>query len=682
ANIEKLRDVVINLNFLTSMKGLVSLFSARQPPKPGVVPPALFPAELPTGEAYDEFIQKVRGNEIIKGKLLSDDGTLALIVLALDPKVVAGEGLGAAVDEIRKEFDALNDTGLRVRLSGAPVMQQEIRDAVEHDRLIYNGLGFALGTIIAIIFFRRVSLMVIAATPPIVAIFWSLGTFGLIEFKLNLFLNVMSPLVMVLGFSDSMQLTFAIRDRLIAGYSRREAIRYALLVVGPACVLSSATAAASFITLFASDSSLIRTFGAAGAISTLIAYIASIVLVPLIATFLLRDDGSLGERLKVRDPGISALKTLAGWIAVQTTRRPALFFTLGLICVVGFGSVYLSLSPRYRLADQVPDRQEAVAASSSLDLKLTGANPLEVMVEWPQGRALYDDEVIEVIGKVHKALETQKGVGNVWSVETLKRWLIESGDYSLAVLKEYIDVLPEHLVGRFINFKFHSALVSGRIPDIDASEILPVIEHLDRELQGVREAHPGFRIVATGLAAVAARNSASMIENLNTGLTIEMLFISACLGLVFRSALVAAVSLLPNLFPIFTAGAFLAATGAGLQFASIIALTIAFGLALNAAVHYFNRLRLEQKEGEDPALGVVRATVLIGPALMLTTMVLVIGLGVTIFSGLPSLRTFGELTALALVAGLIGDLFILPATILLAQRGLAFLRRNRRALTD
>ncbi|MEC9369524.1 MAG: MMPL family transporter, partial [Pseudomonadota bacterium] len=566
--------------------------------------------------------------------------------------------------------------GLSVKLSGAPVMQQEIRDAVERDRLVYNGLGFALGTIIAIIFFRRVSLMLIAALPPIIAIFWSLGTFGLIDFKLNLFLNVMSPLVMVLGFSDSMQLTFAIRDRLIAGYTRSEAIRYALLVVGPACVLSSATAAASFITLFASDSSLIRTFGAAGAMSTLIAYLSSILMVPLLAIFLLRDNDDLGAKLKTRDPGISWLKSVCGWIAVQTTRRPGLFFAIGLICVIGFGSVYLSLSPRYRLADQVPDRQEAVEASGSLDLKLTGANPLEVMIEWPKDKTLYDEEVIDVIGKVHKALEVQKNVGNVWSVETLRRWLVESGDYSLPVLKEYIDILPPHLVGRFLNFGVNSALVSGRIPDIDASEILPVIEELDRQLQAVRDAYPGFRIVATGLSVVAARNSASMIENLNMGLTIEMLFISACLGLVFRSALVAGVSLLPNLFPIFTAGAFLAATGAGLQFASIIALTIAFGLALNAAVHYFNRLRLEQKPGEDPAIGVTRATVLIGPALILTTMVLVIGLGVTIFSGLPSLRTFGELTALALVAGLIGDLFILPATILLVQRGLAFFRRN------
>lgn len=669
-SIQKLRNAIIDLQFLPSMRGLVSLFSARAPPENGMVPDPLFPAELPEGEAYDRIIEKVLNNKIITGKLLSKDGELALVVVALEPQVVNSQGLGPAVEEIERIFESsLAGAGLTTRLSGVPVMQYEIRNAVERDRAIYNGLGFLLGTAIAIGFFRRISLMAIAALPPIIAIFWSLGTFGLIGFKLNLFLNVMSPLVMVIGFSDSMQLTFAIRDRLIAGLSRNEAIRYALFVVGPACVLSSVTAGASFLTLLlVSDSALIQTFGAAGAISTLVAFTASIVLVPTLALLLLRDDPALGQRLKVQDTGIGWLKALCNRIAAAVTRAPGAILLGGLALVIAFGATYLSLDPRYRLADQVPDQEEALKASHRLDAKLTGANPLEVMIEWPNDRSLYDEEVIEVIGEVHAAVEKQKEVGNVWSAETLRRWLKESNDYSLERLKSYIEVLPGHLTRRFIAIPEHSALVSGRIPDLDASQILPVVKRLNRDLAQVRERHPEFSIVATGLSVVAARNSADMIGNLNAGLAGEMVFISILLGIVFRSPLVGGTSLLPNLFPIVTAGAVLAALGAGLQFASIIALTIAFGLSLNAGVHYFNRLRLEHDPDADPATGVSRATILIGPALILTTLVLVVGLGVTTFSGLPSLRLFGWLTALALLAGVTSVLVLLPAVILTVRR--------------
>src|ERR1700730_16907692 len=112
-NLEKLRDFVTDLQLVDGTRGLVSLFSARQSPAPGRLPAALFPSELPQGADYDKFIETVKSNEIIRGKLLSDDGTLALIVLSLDPEVVSGSKLGTLVGEVRKLMKQdLGDTGL------------------------------------------------------------------------------------------------------------------------------------------------------------------------------------------------------------------------------------------------------------------------------------------------------------------------------------------------------------------------------------------------------------------------------------------------------------------------------------------------------------------------------------------------------------------------------------------
>ena len=165
----------------------------------------------------------------------------------------------------------------------------------------------------------------------------------------------------------------------------------------------------------------------------------------------------------------------------------------------------------------------------------------------------------------------------------------------------------------------------------------------------------------TGLSAIAARNSASMIGKLNQALTVEIIFVAAFIGLAFRSLVVMLVSILPGIFPIVVSGAVLWAMGEGLQFASVVALTVSFGLGLSATIHFLNRLRLEDKPGEDPAVGVERATVLVGPALILTSVVLACGLAVTVFSDLPSLRLFGWLSAFAMIAALVGDLLILPA---------------------
>jgi predicted RND superfamily exporter protein len=663
-NLEKLRDFVTDLQLVEGTRGLISLFSARQAPAPGKLPAALFPSDLPQGAEYDKFIETVKSNEIIRGKLLSEDGTLALIVLSLEPEVVASSKLGKTIGEIRKLMkDDLGDTGLSVQLSGVPVMQLEIRNAVERDGLTYNILGILAGCIIAIVFFRKISFMVVAAFPPLIAILLALGALGWANFNLNMFLNVMTPLIMVISFSDSMQLTFAARDRLIAGQDKYTAFKNAVLVVGPACVLTHGTAGISFIALQFSDSDLIRKFGEAGLAATIIALLAVLSLVPVFGVLLVRNENVFAVKFQSADAGVQALRNFCYWIAVRMVSRPGLFSLIAVLFVGSLGVVYANLQPRYRLADQVPDKRQAVAASSRLDAKLTGANPIDVLIEFPKGELLYSPETLQTIADVHATVETAAGVGNVWSLETLRRWLAEkAGSGDVATLKEYVNLIPEHLVRRFISADQTAVVVSGRVPDLDSSQILPMVEKLDAKLDEIRNKHPGYEISVTGLSAIAARNSANMIEKLNRGLTIEFVLVAMFIGLAFRSWVVMFACVLPGIFPVVLSGTVLYLMGEGLQFASVVALTVSFGLGLSATIHFLNRLRLESKPGVGSEQAVERATVLVGPALILTTVVLACGLVVTVFSDLPSLRLFGWLSAFSMVAALVADLFILRPT--------------------
>jgi predicted RND superfamily exporter protein len=677
-NMEKLRDAVTDLQLIDGTRGLISLFSARQPPEGNDLPAPVFPEQLPQGPEYDKLVERLRSNEIIRGKLLSDDGELALIVLSLKPEIVATDGLRKVVGEIRETLEQdLAGSDLKSELSGVPVMQLEIRNAVERDRILYNAIGFFAGCGIAILFFRRISFMIIAAAPPLIAILLALGTFGWFGFRLNMFLNVMTPLIMVISFADSMQLTFAARDRLIAGEDKYTAFRNVLAIVGPACVLTHATAGLSFIALLFSQSDLIRAFGEAGLLATIIALLTVLLVLPLLGVLLLRDTSGFAGKVRGADTGVDLLRRFCAWIAARMVSRPGFFSLIGIAVVVVLGIIYANLQPRYRLADQVPDREQAVSASKRLDTKLTGAQPIDVLIQFPKGEPLYSPETLATIADVHNIVERQAGVGNVLSLETLRRWLAEkAGKSDVATLKQYIDILPAFLTRRFVSADQDAVLVSGRIPDVDANQLLPIVDSLDKALNDVRAKHPGYEIAVTGLSAVAARNSASMIGKLNRGLTIEIIFVAAFIGLAFRSFVVMLVSILPGVFPILLSGALLYAMGEGLQFASIVALTVSFGLGLSATIHFLNRLRLEDSPDRDPAIAVERATVLVGPALILTSVVLACGLAVTVFSDLPSLRLFGWLSAFAMIAALIADLLILRPT---AMYLFALTRRHRRA---
>lgn len=672
-NVEAMRNVILDLQLVNGLNGLISMFSVREIPDSTGYPQPIFPTALPKGEAFDALVKRVMGNEIIRGKLLSNDGTLALVVLSLDKDKVFETGLAKTIGEIEQVVaEALSSTNLRAQLAGAPVMQLEIRNAVQRDRLVYNGLGFVLGAIIAYIFFGSFRHMIIAVAGPAAGVLWSLGAIGYLGFKLNLFVNVITPLIIVNGFSDSMHLVFNVRRELMAGTSRLEAARMAVTNVAPACFLTALTAVIALASFIFAESALIRTFGGASTIAVLLSYVAVVVVVPTLSAVLLPRETPARESQNDQDRAMGALGRFSEFLFLHIANSPARYVVAGLVLAAVMGAAYFNLKPHYRLADQVPDQEQALLANSRLDEKLTGANPVHIMIEWPSSYTLYSSDVLAAISDAHNVVARQAGVGNVWSVETLRLWLEKAGEPDVGALKKYIDLLPEHLVRRFVAVDGKAAVVSGRLPDVDASEILPVVDELDSHISPLRDKYPLFKFSVTGLPAIAARNSAQMIWELNVGLISDVAVVVIFLGLAFRSMFASVVSILPSTLPIFATGALLWVTGDGLHFASIIALTVAFGLALDSTIHFLNRYDIEEvdengnlRSTQDALAHTAR---IIGPVLILTTIVLALGLGVTIFSDLPSLRVFGELSGATLFAALVAQLIILPASIALLRR--------------
>jgi uncharacterized protein len=671
-SVDKLRGFVADVQLIEGTRGALSMFSARLPAPQGGLPEPLFPDPLPQGDGYHALIDRVKANAIVRGKLLSDDGRLAVVILSLEPSVVNAGDLDAVVNNIRQTADEdLQGSGLVAELTGVPVMQLEIRHALKRDRILYNAVGFALGCAIAAYFFRRVSLVIVAAAPPLLAIVFALGALGWLGFRLNMFLNVMTPLIMVISFSDSMQLTFAARDQLLAGKDKRTAFRNAILIVGPACVLTHAAAGLSLLGLLTSSSDAIRGFGIAGFLSTLIALVTVLSLVPTFGVLLERDESRLAATLTNADAGVVALRRFCDWIARRMISRPTLFTVLDLVVVAGLAIFYSGLQPSYRLADQVPDREQAVAASGRLDAEISGSNPVQVLITFPPGLGLYAPQTLATIADVQRVMETQPGVGNVWSLDSLHRWLSEQmGLTGVDALRQYVSELPLFLVRRFVAKDELSVVVFGLVPDKSLTQLVPIVDQIERRLNAVRKADPGYGIAVTGLSVIAAQNSADMIEKLNRALTIEFAFIAAFIGLAFRSARIGLACLPSGIFPVVAGGSLLRLFGYGLQFSGVVALFVSFGLGLSATIHFLNRMTQERRAGDDPAAAVERATVLMGPALILTALVLACGLAALVFSNLPPLRLFGWLGALAMLAALVADLLILrPVVTFLLRLG-------------
>ena len=348
-----------------------------------------------------------------------------------------------------------------------PVMQLEIRHALERDRILYNTVGFALGCLVAALFFRRASLMLVAAGPPLIAILFALGALGWFGFRLNMFLNVMTPLIMVISFSDSMQLTFAARDRLMAGDDKRDGIsqgdtrssdRPASSPTRPRLCPSSAC---TF-----SRADLIREFGEAGLLATVIALVTVLSLVPVLGVLLIRDEARFVATLNTADPGVAGAAAL-----LRLDRRrmvtPAARSTasLGLAVVAWLGLRLFRICSRATGSPtRCPTREQATQASNRLDAELhrrQSDRRADHVSQWR--RASTRRRRSPRSPTCTRRSRASPGVGNVWSLETLRRWLADKmGITDVDALKQYVDVLPRYLVRRFIRRPQHARDRFGR----------------------------------------------------------------------------------------------------------------------------------------------------------------------------------------------------------------------------
>lgn len=663
-HIERLRDIALDLEFLNASRGVTSIFAARKPPGNAGSPQPLIPAVLPGDEAFDALRRDILTDSFVGGKLISADGSLTLLVVNLDRQAVANEGLEKAIGDVRAVLSArLRGSDLKVRLTGTPVMQYEIRDTGWRDVLFYNGLGFLSAALVCLFFFRRLSLTLIVIAAPALAVLWSLGALGLMGIRFNLFLTVITPLVTVIAFADSVHFVFTIRRHMRKGRDKLEAVRLAIGEVGPACALTSATAVIALSSFLFAGSALIRTFGLAAAVSALVSFVVVLTLVPVLSLLFLPSVEQAQPHRGFEGRAMRVLHIVAARIGDLLKRWSIPIAGAGYVATIVFGAAYLSLVPHYQLADQLPVHGEARAAAQRLEEKLTGANPVHILIELGAQQTLYSRETLSLVAEAHKLMEAADHAGNEWSLEVLRRWLVDKGETDPLVLKKYVDSLPQSLVRRFIAADERSLLVTGWMPDLDASTLLPVVRGLERQLGLLRLSHPDYQMAVTGLPAIAARNSQVIIADLGLGLMSTIAVTIGLITLAFRSFYAGLASVIPSLLPVFSAGGLLYGFGDGLQFASVVALTVAFALGVDGNIHFLNRLHLEALAGRrDPLMLSVH---LVGPALMLTTIVLGLVLAASAFSGLPSLHQFGWLSAVTLLAALIGNMLLLPATLLL-----------------
>ncbi|MEP3278287.1 MAG: MMPL family transporter [Stappiaceae bacterium] len=644
---EALSNLILELQISPDVRSVFSIFSLADSVGKDDIQPYLSRetlSDLPPSERLDKLQNAIP----LAKQLLSKDRTATLVILSIDGDEDAS--LSAltpeALEELNETLDFYKDD-LKVSLIGLPEIHRTVRVSLRNDQIKVGVISSLFCLLVAIFIFRSLLGAIICAVPPMLSVVWYFGALAALGYDIDTLSTIIPTLILVLAFADGLHLFFSWRNGIrLRKLSQEDALRYAILKVGPACAMTSLTTAAAFIGIGIGGGDRLGILAISGTLGVMGAFFAVIFVLPTLATIGTRFNIQI-RRNSTKLLGIPVPP--AKWIAANA-RGPAI--VVGLIIFCGLGAIHLSLPAGFQLNDYLPETADIRLLEARADSAFEGSGRIFAVIEGVDDGLNISNADLERINRVRTTISSVTGQDPAAGMEMTEESL---SNFDLENMPEEI----EPIVRRFVSQDGGRFLLAMPISNMQTSN--KTSEYAARIEAALDEKDLASHVYLTGFPLLAAREAPKLIDDLRQGLLTAVAIAILLIIISARSISLGIACIVPNLLPILSVEAYFWFTNQPVSMTAVIALTIGFGIAVDNSVHLLNRFLTEKKDGSSPDEAMRRAIEGVSPAIVASTLLLAAGLAVTLASALPTVFQFGILVIATLLFALLADLMLLPA---------------------
>lgn len=616
-----LRDLSLDLEFVDGVTGVASPFILRWPPTTEAASGTpLFATEI--APAFRDDLASFEALNTGLPTFVNDTLTAILLSVSINTDRTT---IAAAMSGIQAEVDRTLPSDLSVHITGEDVIGAEIVSALKVDLIALNLWGALIITLAAIALLRDLRMALLAVVPAIIGAAGVLALSVWLGYPITVLSNVIPILLLVLGVANGVHL---------AGHLKQHGtLDGAIKVVGPACALTAITTAIAFASITLTGNAQLFEFAILGAFGSMLSFAVVIV------TFAL-----LGRIIPLSAKPIPQISALFAQSLTRTaTARPRATITIFALIAVIATAGFSQLSPWFPLYQNLPDESPTLTTNDAIADDFGGVFQMVVETggDWIQTLNLA------------RALEAVSPPNTVLSEVNLAHWL---GHPDTQPTPQELETLPQVLVDQLRSGDTTSRIFVS-LPEPMRSDA--TLEYFD-VIYATALTAGADRVI--GLPTIMRQEAISLIQQLSLGLIVAALGATCIVAFAFRSARLVPVLILPNALPLMITGASLHLWAQGqLTPTALLALTIAFGIAIDDTVHFLNRFSAAKADGQPPEQAIATAAKSAGQVMVLTTLLLSAGLSVTLFSDFTPIRLFGGMMIVTLWAALLIDLLLLPA---------------------
>ena len=621
-----------------------------------------------------EIIQQAKENALysplLRRNFISESGLITAINVTLKTSEEPNFGRNAHAS-IQRVLDHNGSTFDQIFAVGSPRVNYELKSSLLND-LIWLGplaAGILMATII--VFLRSGFAAFVPLLSAGLAIIWTFGFMALAGIPLNVLSAMLPSLIIVIGATEDTHMLSVYLSKLSnAGTeekekSRRDAALFMARHVGIPVLLTTLTTFFGFAANSFSAIDLIRDFAFASAFGIAANGLITILLVPLILSWLGPTKTSIVSDKK-RILGVPGL-ILSGlnYLRQQHTEKVSVV-TLLLLCFCAYKAFDLRVSndPMSYFKDGHP----LVIQNNSIHKDLAGTSIFYITLETNNVGAFREPENLEKLVKIKTFIEKQAKLDQVFSIAdhlslVNREW--SGGDPAMyrppampELVDQYMLFFQRRDVENYVNHDFSSANMVVRHNIKDSYELRNLVDELDSEISQIIGSGIKHSLVGKNLMVNNAAERLMTTQVASLGLLLAV--VAIMMSILFTSWRGGAISLVPNLLPIAWVFGLMAIFEIPINPGTATVAVIAIGIAIDDTIHLLTKFNEESRTKEKLSEAVEETVNYEAVPVISTSASLMLGFAVLMASEFSIVSQFGALAAITMFFAVIADLLITP----------------------
>ncbi|HTE33512.1 MAG TPA: efflux RND transporter permease subunit [Chryseolinea sp.] len=640
----------------------------------------IFNDSIATQEDLDSLLQIARDQRIYADQLINTKNGATMMLVSVKKEVMnSPQRVGMTQSLLDEGAKFENKTSIKLHYAGLPFIRTVVANALKREMNIFLIASALVTGVIMFIFFKSFRAVLFSMIIIGILVVWTLGTLELFGFKITLLSGLIPPVIVTIGVTNAIYLLNKYHLEFAKSKDKKTAIMVVVRKMGLAMFLTNLTVAIGFLTLLATDITILREFGIVAGINIMALFFVSLVMIPSVFYWL-----PVPTEKHLRHLNFAAMGGFLKMVDLMVHRhRTWIYLASMALALVSFWGISRLESVSY-MVDDVPEQSQVKKDLKFFEANFSGFLPLEIMLEFKtkKRRPILDVKNLQKVETFETFLDSIPAMSkpiSVLSIIKASKQAFYNGNpskYSLpsktegAFILKYMKGQTDNtgLFKSFVDSSFTKMRISSQIADIGSNRLDSLVHiAIEPRMKAIFASEGRDSVISTitGSTKLFIKGNRFLVANLQESLLLAFVLITLSMAILFTNLRMIIISLIPNLLALTITAGLMGFFHIPLKASTALIFSITFGISVDNSIRFLAKYRQEILSNNFFIPKAVSDSIMeTGKSIMYTSVVLFAGFIIFAFSSFGGTIALGLLTSVTLVISMFTNLILLPALIM------------------